>query len=156
MAINPNTAFSSGAVLTAAQQNRFPRGVMGAVYRTAGNFTVATTIADMTGMTVTFTAEANRVYKATWTVTGIKAVNNGWAGAFLTNGANTVFSSVYNTGFIVGGFGYFNLSGTTFFTNLSAGSQTLKLRCQIENTNATILADTANPCILIIEDCGPS
>ena len=28
MAINPNTDFSAGAVLTAAQQNRFPRGVV--------------------------------------------------------------------------------------------------------------------------------
>jgi hypothetical protein len=29
MAINPNTQFSSGAVFTADEANRFPRGIMG-------------------------------------------------------------------------------------------------------------------------------
>jgi hypothetical protein len=28
MAINPNTDFTTGQVLTSAEQNRFPRGVM--------------------------------------------------------------------------------------------------------------------------------
>ena len=156
MAINPNTDFTSGAVLTAAQQNRFPRGVMGNVYRTAGNVAVTTTQADITGMTVTFTAVANRTYKATWTVTGLKDTASGWVGAFLTNSANTAFGSVYQTGFIVTGAGYVNLSGITFFSSLSAGSQTLKLRCQAESNGATILASGTNPCVLMIEDCGPS
>ncbi len=35
MAINPNTNFSAGAVLTSAQQNRFPRGVMAFTKATA-------------------------------------------------------------------------------------------------------------------------
>jgi len=156
MAINPNTDFTSGAVLTAAQQNRFPRGVMGAVYRTAGNVTVTTTQADITGMTTTFTAVASRTYKATWTVTGLKDTSNGWAAAYLANSSNTIFGAVYQTCFIVAGGGYFNLSGITYFSNLTAGSQTLKLRCQVENTGATILASGTNPCVLMIEDCGPS
>jgi hypothetical protein len=156
MAINPNTDFTSGAVLTAAQQNRFPRGVMGAVYRTAGNVAVTTTQADITGMTTTFTAVASRTYKATWTVTGLKDTSNGWVGAFLTNSSNTVFGAVYQTCFIVAGAGYFNLSGITYFSNLTAGSQTLKLRCQSENAAGTILASGTNPCVLMIEDCGPS
>ena len=134
-----------------------PRGIMGAVYRTAGNvaFTAGST-GDITGMSVTFTAEASRTYKATWTVTGLKDTANGWCGAFLTNGANAVFGSVYQTGFIVLGAGYVNLSGVTYFSNLSAGSQTLKLRQQTENTGGTILASGTNPCILIIEDIGAS
>ena len=156
MAVNPNTNFSSGAVLTAAQQNRFPRGVMGAVYRTAGNVAVTTAQADLTGMTVTFTAEANRTYKATWTVTGLKDTANGWVAAYLTNSANTIFGAVYQTGFIVTGAGYVNLSGITYFSNLTAGSQTLKLRAQAESNSATILASGTNPCVLMIEDCGPS
>ncbi len=156
MAVNPNTTFTSGAVLTAAQQNRFPRGVMGAVYRTAGNVAVTTTQADVTGVTVTFTAEASRTYKATWTVTGLKDTANGWVGAFLANSSNTIFGAVYQTCFIVAGGGYFNLSGITYFSNLTAGSQTIKLRTQAENNGATILASGSNPCVLMIEDCGPS
>jgi hypothetical protein len=157
MAVNPNTQFSSGAVYTADEANRFPRGVMGAVYRIAGNvaFSVGSS-GDITGMSVTFTAEASRTYKATWTVTGLKDTTNGWCGAFLTNGANAVFGSVYQTGFIVSGAGYVNLSGITYFNNLIAGSQTLKLRQQTENAGGTILASGANPCVLMIEDCGPS
>ena len=157
MAINPNTQFSSAAVYTADQANRFPRGVMGAVYRTAGNVAfTAGSAGDITGMTVSFTAEASRTYKATWTVTGLKDTANGWCGAFLTNGANTVFGAVYQTGFIVSGSGYVNLSGVTYFSNLTAGSQTLKLRQQTESAGGTILASGTNPCVLMIEDCGPS
>ena len=155
MAINPNTDFSSGAVLTAAQQNRFPRGVMGAVYRTAGDYTMTTAVADVTGMSVTFTAVANRTYKASWTASGYKSTNNGWAAMYLTNSSNTVFGSVYNTA-LISGVGYFNLSGFTYFTNLTAGSQTLKLRAQIENLNGLLNASGTNPCVLMIEDCGPS
>jgi hypothetical protein len=130
---------------------------MGAVYRDTGNVSCPVgSVADVTGVTVTFTAVANRTYKATWTVTGNKSTNNGWTAIFLTTGANVVFGSVYNSGVIVGADGYFNCSGMTYFSNLAAGSQTLKLRCQTENASATILASGTNPCVLMIEDCGPS
>ena len=155
MAINPNTDFSSGAVLTAAQQNRFPRGVMGAVYRTAGDYAMTVAVNDVTGMTVSFTAAANRIYKASWTASGYKSTTNGWAAVYLTNSANTIFGSVYNTA-LISGVGYFNLSGFTYFANLAAGSQTLKLRAQVENLNGLINASGTNPCVLMIEDCGPS
>jgi hypothetical protein len=134
-----------------------PRGVMGAVYRTAGNVAfTAGSAGDITGMSVTFTAVASRTYKATWTVTGLKDTTNGWCGAFLANSSNVIFGSVYQTGFIVVGAGYVNLSGVTYFSNLPAGSQTLKLRQQTESTGGTILASGTNPCILIIEDIGAS
>ena len=131
-----------------------PRGIMGAVYRTAGNVAFTASLGDITGMSVTFTAVASRTYKATWTVTGLKDTTNGWCGAFLANSSNTIFCSVYQTGFIVSGGGYVNLSGVTYFSNLTAGSQTLKLRQQTESAGGTILASGANPCVLIIEDIG--
>jgi hypothetical protein len=43
MAINPNTRLRLVQSDPADEANRFPRGVMGAVYRTAGNLTVTTT-----------------------------------------------------------------------------------------------------------------
>jgi hypothetical protein len=65
MAINPNTQFSSGAVFTADQANRFPRGIMGyATSTTSQNLTTTSTIS--TGMTVTFDAETGRLYKVTY------------------------------------------------------------------------------------------
>jgi hypothetical protein len=65
MAINPNTQFSSGAVFTADEANRFPRGIMGyATSTTSQNLTTTSTVA--TGMTVTFDAETDRLYKVTY------------------------------------------------------------------------------------------
>jgi hypothetical protein len=52
-------------------------------------------------MTVTFTAEASRTYKATWTVTGLKDTANGWVGAFLAEQFNTIFGAVYQTGLLL-------------------------------------------------------
>jgi len=64
MAINPNTDFSSGAVLTAAQQNRFPRGVM--QYNT-NSTTDATVTAEEIQITLSaFTAVTGRLYRISY------------------------------------------------------------------------------------------
>ena len=61
MPINPNTDFSSGAVLTAAQQNRFPRGIVAFGQNTT---TDASIIAEeVTVTSSSFTAVANRYYR---------------------------------------------------------------------------------------------
>ena len=62
MAINPNTDFTTGAVLTADQQNRFPRGVMAYETKTVQN----TFTTEEVQATATFTAVANRYYKITF------------------------------------------------------------------------------------------
>jgi hypothetical protein len=64
MAVNPNTDFSAGAIYTAAQANRFPRGVMAYDQSTTamGNFSSETVA--ITGSS--FTAVANRYYKITY------------------------------------------------------------------------------------------
>jgi hypothetical protein len=66
MATTPNTTFVSGAILTAAQQNNFPRGLMTAVVTSSTAYTLTTSVAVATGMTVTWTAVANRIYKVTY------------------------------------------------------------------------------------------
>jgi hypothetical protein len=64
MAINPNTTFTAGQVLTADQQNRFPRGIMQLVTSTS-NLTVSGT--EAVALTLpAFTAVANRIYKVTY------------------------------------------------------------------------------------------
>ena len=156
MAIAPNTTFVAGNIFTAAQANAFPRGVMGNVTRTAGNFTMSTTVADITGMTITWTAFANRTYKFTWNVTGFKQTAAGWAACYLAESGNTVYGAVYNTAPLVGADGYFNLSGIAYKSDLGAGTQTFKLRAQLENASGTILASGTNPCFFMVEDLGPS
>ena len=65
MAITPNTDFVSGAILTAQQQNNFPRGIMATASSTT-SYTLTTSVVISTGMTVTFTAVAGRNYRITY------------------------------------------------------------------------------------------
>ena len=62
MAITPNTDFTSGQILTAQQQNNFPRGLVALAQSTTTQNTITTEVL-ATGMSVTFTAVANRNYK---------------------------------------------------------------------------------------------
>ena len=64
MAIAPNTTFTSGAILTAAQMNALPWGIVAIGQRTSNQ-----TLAGVEAITVTtsaFTAVANRYYKITF------------------------------------------------------------------------------------------
>ena len=65
MAISPNTTFTIGQVLTATQANQFPFGIV-AKATSASNYTLTTTMTATTGMSVSFTAIANRNYKITY------------------------------------------------------------------------------------------
>ena len=65
MAVNPNTNFSTGAVYTADQANRFPRGIMCEIANTAT--TVNLTTSYVTQLTTpSFTAVTGRLYKITY------------------------------------------------------------------------------------------
>lgn len=56
-----NSLFTTGAVLTAAEMNNLPMGVVARVSTTPAQ--TATTVVDMTGVTVTFTPKAtSRIY----------------------------------------------------------------------------------------------
>ena len=64
MAINPNTQFSSGAVYTADQANRFPRGIMALATSTTSDASVTAEEVELGA--ISFTAVANRYYKITY------------------------------------------------------------------------------------------
>ena len=152
MAVNPNVDFVAGAVLTASQQNRFGRGVMGYVVYNSGNISVGTGIADVTGASVTFTAVANRAYKVTFSASVNKGVTSGYFNWFITNGANVVQSD---------GFMDIVIGKTITFTNnylvtgLAAGTQTLKMRALTDTGACTIYASGNNKYTFIVEDIGP-
>jgi hypothetical protein len=61
---NPNTAFSSGAVYTADQANRFPRGIMAFNTNTSSSAGITSEALQITS--TSFTAVANRYYKITY------------------------------------------------------------------------------------------
>jgi hypothetical protein len=159
MAINPNTDFSSGAILTAAQQNRFPRGVM-ALATSSTSYVLTTTLTATTGMSVTFTAVANRYYKITYyepqAQTAAAASTYTELDIRLTNAAGasqgtslffTPTATLFQSGITV-------VATKTF----SAGSVTL-VGCALSSsiTGAPNLIRTApRASILLVEDIGPA
>jgi len=154
MAINPNTYCTAGQILTADQQNRFPRGVMGYVSRTAGDVTLNTsTVADITGMTTTFTAVANRAYKVTFQALFKKETNNGYPDLYITDGANNIKTNVFQH-IAVNQFA--SVVMVCVIPNFTAGSQTVKVRGFSSSVNTIMLGSGSQVATLIVEDMGPS
>jgi hypothetical protein len=158
MAINPNTDFSSGAVLTAAQQNRFPRGVM-ALATSTTSYTLTTSEVIATGMTVTFTAVANRYYRITYyepQAQTASVLSNTQLTLRQTNASgtvlqNTVFANETNatdqSSMIV-------IRTMTF----SAGSITVvgTAKCSLTTGTPLLVRDSTRQAQLLIEDIGPA
>ena len=150
MAINPNTDFSSGAVLTAAQQNRFPRGVMGYAEATANylNFTAIATV-----LTVTFTAVANRYYRITYHEPQL--FSNGAATNITMTIANA--TTALQQSVTTGNTAYGQQGTAITVETFTAGSITINAR--LTNTggiNASAGRGATYPAILVVEDIGPS
>ena len=153
MAINPNTTFTTGQVLTAAQQNRFGFGVV-ALSTVTSNTTVNTTEATRTS--VTWTAIANRYYKITWyegtVVSGVNASLN-----------NMYLRQTTTAGTIIGNSTLYIASSEqeericSVVTTFTAGSQTVFARVLSNaGTNTTYTASATQPAFLLVEDIGPA
>ena len=152
MAANPNTNFTPGQILTADEQNRFPRGVVGYALSTADR-TYSTTTVDITGMTATFTAVANRLYRATFE----GFINNASASLqefLMTDASNNQLDQGYNQ---IGAASFTLISFQYLFTS-TAGSRTIKMRANTNAGTTTIYGATANnrSHSFVIEDLGPA
>jgi hypothetical protein len=76
-----NTTFTSGAILTAAQMNNLPWGIVAAtaggtsgsgyVRNTTTAVSIPIAITDVSGMTISWTAISSRIYKITLTLSDI-------------------------------------------------------------------------------------
>jgi hypothetical protein len=148
MALNSN--FTAGQVLTAAQQNNFPRGVAAVLSRTTAVSALTTVTTDLTGVSVTFTADSTRLYKFTFFVTGQKVTSAGYTDIQLTDNSNNVIMGI--TQYSIAG-NYWNCSGGVTKTGLS-GSVTYKLRGSTEIATSAPIASAVVPITLIVEDVG--
>jgi len=159
MAINPNTDFSSGAVLTAAQQNRFPRGVM-ALATSTTSYTLTTTETIATGMTVTFTPVLNRYYRITYfepqAQTASFAANTQLtirlSSATGTVLQNTIFQNETNA---IDQQGMTCIITTTFASAVSTvvvGTA----KCSLTTSAPALIRDSTRKAQLLIEDIGPA
>jgi hypothetical protein len=162
MAIAPNDTFTSGQVLTAAECNAFPFGV---VARATSNtdYTLTTSYAIATGMSVTFTAVAGRYYKITYMEPQCQTANlsNEVTNTAIreTNAAGTLLNAGWartETGGIQDAATITLVSTTTF----SAGSVTIVGCAKTTSTSsAPVLGRNAaisGAALLLVEDIGPA
>jgi len=123
----PNDDFVAGQIFTSTEANQFPRGVM-AYATSATSYTLTLTETITTGMTVTFTAVAGRLYKITYYEPAVfsPSVASGQTtlGIRLTNATGTLFQRGYvrtpSATPIVGSVGVMDLYGPA-----STGSVTI-------------------------------
>ena len=148
MAINPNTDFSSGAVLTATQQNRFPRGVMSYVKQTSNvAFAAETTIITATA----FTAVANRYYRIIFFQPALANTGVGYSVMRIKQGAtilNSCNAPQYNAGT-----GYVGQCEGIF--TFAAGSVTIT-GTLVSTAAGTSSASATQFGFLSVEDIGPA
>ena len=153
---NPNTAFSSGAVYTADQANRFPRGVMAYNTATATDATVTAEEVQITGSS--FTAVASRNYRITYfepsmssntanCVFTMRIRQTNLAGALQNSCAvlNTVGSVFFGTGGICQAVSTFSAGTVNVVATLSASAGTGQA-----GRGSTTYA------FLLVEDIGPT
>jgi hypothetical protein len=153
MAINPNTDFTAGAILTADQQNRFGRGVMAYAEVTTSDTSITAEEIQITASA--FTAVANRYYKITYFEPKISANLNGNQFTMrlrLTNLAGTVLQVSYmepNTANFV-------MNVCEVVTTFSAGSIVVVGTCAMGGTTGNANRSATEKAFILVEDIGPS
>jgi len=154
MAINPNTDFSSGAVLTAAQQNRFPRGIVAFIESTSVDSYSTTETVKLTA--TTFTAVANRYYRLTYYEPNTQLPSG--TSTFmtqrirLTNAAGTLLA--FGQGQSQSATQTTQTSFCQTVVTLSAGSTVIVGTMQ--SSSGTPALFRSNRAFVLVEDLGPS
>ena len=151
MAITNNTDFTSGQILTAQQQNNFPRGIMAISKATATDATI-TVLEEQ--MSVTFTAVANRNYRVTYFEPELSG----------TSGTYTILSLLLTSlagAQLAAGYAYasaassFTSVTTTAIGTFTAGTVTIKAAAQIVGAGTAKAGRAATqPAYLMVEDIG--
>ena len=157
MAINPNTDFTSGAVLTAAQQNRFPRGIMALATSTTSDASVTTEEVELGA--ISFTAVASRYYKISYIEPDIGITGPGAAAVALrirngTTTAGTLLQLAYQW---VPSSAVDTAGQAVWFGTFSAGTQNIVATAQ--NTGGVTFQlnrGTGKAAWLVVEDIGPA
>jgi hypothetical protein len=155
MAINPNTNFTAGAVLTADQQNRFPRGVVAYGENTTSQFPIGNETVTIT--LGAFTAVANRYYRITYYEPEL--ANN--SGGTPINTMRIRLSSVSGTVLQTGSTDIITTNGRqsasiTRLVTFSAGSTVLVATLASVGNVAIANRGTEAPAVLMVEDVGPA
>ena len=151
MAIAPNTTFTSGQILTAAQQNAFGFSTMQLQTKTTSDSPI-TTIATQITLS-NFTAIANRNYKITY-FEPVLFCSSGVGEATMTikNGATTIAVSIAAVSTSVSGQG-----NQIFITTFTAGTVSLTASLTYGGVGSLTASRSATrQAFLLVEDIGPA
>ena len=127
-------------------------GNVGYVFSTGGWQTLTTTIADISGASVSFTAVSGRLYKVTYNAIVQKISTTGTVNITITDSSNTTLFNSFST--ITTNL-FLNYSLSTVLTGLS-GSVTIKARGATGSGSANLFRDTTYPTSFVVEDIGPA
>ena len=151
MAVSPNTNFTSGDVLTAAQMNKFPRGLMADVVISSTSDTSVT--AEEVMLTVTWTAVANRQYRLVY-------IEPALSGTSITSAtfrlrSDSVTGTVLNSAVVAISSTTLTFSGfVEAFPNFAAGSNTVVATLQYSAGTGTATRSGTRLAMLYVEDVG--
>ena len=121
-----------------------PRGIM--AYATKTTTGITTTLADV-GLSVTFTAQANRYYKYTFYTYASNSTSVGTMETYITDSSNNIKG--YLNLYVPGG-GYYTFQHLTYISTETAGSVTRKVRAKCQTGSGTLY----DPMYLFVEDIG--
>jgi hypothetical protein len=152
MAISPNTDFTSGQILTAAQQNNFPRGVMAYNQVIVTDSTITAT-EEVQITSSSFTAVANRYYRITYYEPQLQHTTQSYIVARIrkTNLAGTELERCITT-VPTALYAFTNVVAVTTFT---AGATVVVATLESTATGNAGRAATY-PAYLLVEDIGPA
>lgn len=142
----------AGATPTLRPPWNLPWGIQGIATTSSGQAGVTSSGADLTGLSVTFTAVANRRYRITGYVCLLKNTSAGLMRFLITDGSNTqlrlalLYAPTSGT--------YYNIHTSVVHTP-AAGSFTYKLRAS-SDTNTMDVAHGTDPGFILVEDIGPN
>jgi hypothetical protein len=152
---SPNDLFTSGQILTAQECNNLPFGLVATPVNNTTISQTITTIADLTGMTLTFNTVTNRVYRVTYSFFANSSDASQINVILADSSNNIIHQAIFNFSapFAPEGNQYTNVF---YFTASTTGSVTRKLRAQRQTGAGTIQVFGAAtlPFQFAIEDCG--
>lgn len=154
MAISPNTDFSAGQILTATQQNQFPRGIM-QIARSSSSATIGTGGATVFTLS-SFTAVANRYYKITYFEPYLEtSVANNEIALYirLTSASGTIIARGETK---MVGVGDEAQCQAVFVGTLSAGATTIVCTAITIAGNCQFYGSTDYYRFCVVEDLGPA
>lgn len=127
-------------------------GVMGYASKTTDT-SVSTTTADISGLSVTWTAVSGRVYKTSFHAIGSVGTANAYIDGSITNSSNGLIQFIRGTG--GSSAARFSVTGFVYETGLS-GSTTRKARVACNTGSGNLDGAAGYPQQIIVEDIGPA